>query len=80
MAAPDKEAGASDLARALEQVIVHGQKLLDNGDENGDARQRLVASARDLIFAAEDPVDSLLWHMWGEVCQSSHASPGRCGH
>jgi hypothetical protein len=52
------------VAQVLKQIASEGQRFLQ-GDEG--ARQNLVAKARELIFAAEDPMDTLLWHVWLEV-------------
>lgn len=49
------------IARALSQVVAVGNKV-KSGDP--DARQKLVASARELISAVETPAESLLWHNW----------------
>lgn len=49
------------IAQALSQVEALGSQL-KNGD--ADARQKLVASARELVAAAETPVESLLWNIW----------------
>lgn len=56
----------SEVTSALAQIAAEGERF--SRGEDG-ARERLVASARDLIFAAEEPLDTLLWHMWGEVRQ-----------
>lgn len=57
-----------EVALAVAQVVAEGQRFSKGED---GARERLVASARSLIFAAEDPLDTLLWHVWGEVRQLS---------
>lgn len=49
------------IAKALSQVAADGSNL-NNGDP--EARQKLVASARELVNAAETPVESLLWNIW----------------
>ena len=54
-----------EVAQLLDQIAAEGQGFLSG--ENG-AREKLVASARALIFAAEEPMDTLLWHIWLEVC------------
>jgi hypothetical protein len=53
-----------ELSEALEQVSEEGTKLLD-GDSA--ARERLIASARELIAAAETPVETLLRNIWARV-------------
>ena len=53
-----------DIRRALKVVATEGNKLLE-GDP--DAREKLVASARELIAATESPVDTLLWNIWTRV-------------
>jgi hypothetical protein len=53
------------IAQALSRVASEGSRYL-HGDP--DAREKLVASARDLVAAAETPVESLLWHIWALVC------------
>ncbi|KAF1997422.1 S-adenosyl-L-methionine-dependent methyltransferase [Amniculicola lignicola CBS 123094] len=50
-----------NIAHSLSKVAIEGQRFLD-GDEN--ARKALVASARELVAVAEDPVESLLWNIW----------------
>jgi hypothetical protein len=40
-----------EIAQVLAQVAIKGEKLIKGKD---GARERLVASARDLLFAAED--------------------------
>ncbi|KAH9904727.1 S-adenosyl-L-methionine-dependent methyltransferase [Xylariomycetidae sp. FL2044] len=54
------------VARALKQVAEHGGEFLNNKDDDDDtsAREKLIASARELVSAAETPVESLLWHIW----------------
>lgn len=49
------------ITHALSQLESHGSEY-KSGDP--DARQKLVASARELISAAETPVESLLWNIW----------------
>jgi hypothetical protein len=49
------------IARALSQVSIDGT---DFKNSDPGARQKLVASARELLTAAETPIDSLLWHLW----------------
>lgn len=56
------------VAQLLEQIATEGQKFVQGDDA---ARQNLVARARELVFAAEDPMDTLLWHVWLEVCGHS---------
>jgi hypothetical protein len=53
-----------ELSKALGQVSKEGAKLL-NGDSA--ARERLIASARELIAAAETPVETLLRNIWARV-------------
>ncbi|KAI2618924.1 S-adenosyl-L-methionine-dependent methyltransferase [Hypoxylon sp. NC1633] len=52
---------AENVARALKQVAEDGDKFLNN---DSAARKRLVACARELVLAAETPVESLLWNIW----------------
>ncbi|KAG8159531.1 hypothetical protein KVR01_010168 [Diaporthe batatas] len=49
------------IAEALHQVATQGDAFL-GGDE--EAHQRLVTAARELVTAAETPVESLLWNVW----------------
>ncbi|KAF2874397.1 putative O-methyltransferase [Massariosphaeria phaeospora] len=39
-------------------------------DGDPEARQRLVASARALLTAAETPVESLLWNVWAQTTRT----------
>ncbi|KAK7992034.1 O-methyltransferase [Apiospora saccharicola] len=50
-----------NVAQALKQVAEDGEKFMGNDPA---ARERLVASARALVLAAETPIESLLWHIW----------------
>ncbi|KAI0838306.1 S-adenosyl-L-methionine-dependent methyltransferase [Hypoxylon sp. FL0890] len=52
-----------NLAQALSEVAAEGKKFM-NGDL--EARERLVTSARELVLAAETPVETLLWHIWAQ--------------
>ena len=52
------------VAQALKQVAEDGERLMGN---DSAARERLVASARALVQAAETPMESLLWHVWALV-------------
>jgi hypothetical protein len=61
------------VAQLLERIATEGQKFVQ-GDHG--ARQNLVARARELIFAAEDPMDTLLWHVWLEVRGRRYAGTG----
>ncbi|KAK8133094.1 hypothetical protein PG999_001267 [Apiospora kogelbergensis] len=54
---PDMET----VAQALKQVAEDGKMFMNN---DPSAREKLVASARALVLAAETPMDSLLWHVW----------------
>ncbi|KAF2822681.1 putative O-methyltransferase [Ophiobolus disseminans] len=49
------------ISRALSQVVSDGSSF-KNGDP--DARQKLIASARELLYESESPVESLLWNIW----------------
>ncbi|KAI0887606.1 S-adenosyl-L-methionine-dependent methyltransferase [Annulohypoxylon maeteangense] len=49
------------VAQALKQVAEDGEKFM-TGDQA--ARERLVASARELVLAAETPVETVLWNIW----------------
>lgn len=62
--APDKPPQMESIACAIAQVATDGDKFM-NGDH--EARKRLVESARQLVTAAETPVESLLWHIWALV-------------
>lgn len=53
-----------NVARALKQVAEDGNKFMNN---DSAAREKLVASARELVLAAETPVESLLWNIWALV-------------
>ncbi|KAF2728583.1 putative O-methyltransferase [Polyplosphaeria fusca] len=55
------ETQKENVARALDEIANVGKDFL-NG--NSEAREKLVASARELVTAAETPVESLLWHIW----------------
>lgn len=65
------------IAHALSQVATHGDRLM-NGDSG--AREMLVASARELVVAAETPMETLLWNIWalvsfpGPACKCRHAN------
>jgi hypothetical protein len=52
---------------ALNEVSTEGTKLL-SGDSA--ARERLIASAHELIAATETPVETLLRNIWARVCTS----------
>lgn len=56
------------IAKVLGQVAAEGAEFL--GGEPG-SREKLVATARELIAVAETPVESLLWSIWTQVCWSS---------
>ncbi|CAI6334215.1 unnamed protein product [Periconia digitata] len=49
------------ITQALSQVEAHASQL-KSGDP--EARQKLIASARELVTAAETPVETLLWNIW----------------
>jgi hypothetical protein len=49
------------ITKALSQIAADGTNF-KNGDPS--ARQKLVASAHELLTAAETPIDTLLWHLW----------------
>lgn len=49
------------IAGALGHVKSDGNDFLNGSHE---ARERLVPSARNLVSAAESPVESLIWHIW----------------
>jgi hypothetical protein len=53
-----------DIAQALSKVASQGQNYMSN--EPG-AREKLIASARELIAATESPIESLLWAIWAQV-------------
>lgn len=61
---PKTPSQMESIARAITQVVTDGDKF-KNGDQ--EARKKLVASARELVTAAETPVESLLWHIWALV-------------
>lgn len=62
---PDMET----VAQALKQVAEDGKMFMNN---DPSAREKLVASARALVLAAETPMDSLLWHVWALVWDLRH--------
>ncbi|KAI0154587.1 S-adenosyl-L-methionine-dependent methyltransferase [Xylariaceae sp. FL1272] len=51
------------LAQTLNQVAKEGAHLM-NGEPG--SRQKLIASARELVALAETPVESLLWSIWAQ--------------
>ncbi|KAF2654853.1 S-adenosyl-L-methionine-dependent methyltransferase [Lophiostoma macrostomum CBS 122681] len=55
------------IAKALKQVSAHGTDLID-GDSA--AREKLIASARELVAVAETPVETLLWNIWAPPTRS----------
>lgn len=50
--------------RALARVAAQGDKF--EAAEPG-SRESLIEAARDLLAAAESPVESLLWSIWSLV-------------
>ncbi|PVI08507.1 putative O-methyltransferase [Periconia macrospinosa] len=60
MADQETKAQQDRIAKALSQVAADGSKF----QKDPEARKELVASARELLDAAETPVESLLWHIW----------------
>lgn len=65
------------IEQALKQVAIEGSGFL-NGDP--DARERLIASARQVVAVAETPAETLLWNIWALVClcrmfRRRHADP-----
>lgn len=52
------------VAEVLNQITANGTEFLN--DDPG-AREKLLASARELIAVAESPVESLLWNIWAQV-------------
>ncbi|KAI0176007.1 putative O-methyltransferase [Hypoxylon sp. FL1284] len=52
-----------NIARALKQVANYGDKFINN---DPTAREKLVASARDLVLAAETPMESFWWAIWAQ--------------
>ncbi|KAI1843046.1 hypothetical protein JX265_005174 [Neoarthrinium moseri] len=52
-----------NISQALSQVAAEGNDFL-NGQPG--SREKLIASARDLIAVAESPVESLLWSIWAQ--------------
>jgi hypothetical protein len=63
-ALPEDTAQKSNVQRALIRIAAEGVKFM--GDEPG-SRESLIETARDLIAAAESPVESLLWNAWTQV-------------
>lgn len=57
---PEKD----DIAQALDEIASVGSDYL-KGTPN--AREKLIEKARDLVKAAETPVESLLWNIWALV-------------
>jgi hypothetical protein len=53
-----------NIAEALSKVAFEGQNYMSNGP---GAREKLIASARELITATESPMESLLWAIWAQV-------------
>lgn len=53
------------VTKILAKVASQGDKFTHSGSD--EARQQLINSARELVYAAESPVESLLWHMWSLV-------------
>ncbi|KAI1465194.1 S-adenosyl-L-methionine-dependent methyltransferase [Daldinia caldariorum] len=51
------------IAQALREVAADGFKFLDGDLE---AREKLIASARELVTTAETPVETLLWNVWAQ--------------
>lgn len=54
---PVEPTQTDEMARALSQVTAEGGKFINGDDE---AREKLISSARELVVAAETPVESLL--------------------
>lgn len=52
------------VAEVLTQINFNGTQFLN--DDPG-SREKLLASARELIAVAESPVESLLWSIWAQV-------------
>lgn len=67
---PDSQ--LNDMEQALIHVNAEAHKLA-KGDS--DARDRLVAHARELIAAVETPMDSLLWAIWAQVRRFAGKEP-----
>ncbi|RWA08813.1 hypothetical protein EKO27_g6294 [Xylaria grammica] len=57
----EHSAEKADIKQALARVAAQGRKFED--DEPG-SREALIEAARDLVAAAESPVESLLWSIW----------------
>jgi hypothetical protein len=57
----ETEIQSERILQTLQQIESDGSKFA-NGDP--EARQRLIAGARELISAAETPVETLLWNVW----------------
>jgi hypothetical protein len=55
------------IVQAIRQIESDGSKF-NHGDI--DSRQKLIASARELISAAETPVETLLWNIWAMPTRS----------
>ncbi|KAI3399351.1 hypothetical protein diail_7078, partial [Diaporthe ilicicola] len=51
------------IAEVLNQITSNGNGFMN--DDPG-SREKLLASARELIVAAESPVESLLWSIWAQ--------------
>lgn len=63
------ESQKDSIAQALSQVAADGDAFM-NGNSDSEARERLVSSARQLVAAAETPVESLLWNIWALVSKA----------
>lgn len=54
-----------NIEQALKQFSIEDSDF-PNGDL--DARERLIASARQLVAVAETPSEPLVWNIWALVC------------
>lgn len=55
----------ANVARILSQLASEGDEFLNGNSEK--ARLKLVDYARELVFAASSPVETLLWNIWALV-------------
>lgn len=56
--------GKDGVQTALNDISAAARKLFDN--EEG-SREQLVQAARDLLHAAEHPIERACWSIWAEV-------------
>ena len=69
-------ASSSATRSAMEKLQSIYQEHISRGSSslehiNEEARQAMIATARDLIASLETPLESILWMSWAEV-RNSH--------